>query len=90
MGRSVPTYRTIVKQIIREWQPFRRKLDRESQEAFDRVMVKMQLHRDAGSYACLPNPVDSMMLSALVEYQKLALKLLKAELHEFFERNRRD
>ena len=65
----------IVKQIIQEWKPIRRKLDREGQEAFDRVMIKMQLHRDAGSYACLPNPVETMLLSALVEYQKLLREL---------------
>ena len=86
MGRSCPTYRTVVKQIIREWQPFRRKLDREGQEAFDSVMVKMQMHSDAGAYAAFCNPVETMFMSAMIEYQKLARKLLMEQIRECFDR----
>ena len=90
MGRSCPTYRSEVKNIIHSWKLFHRRLDREEQEAFDRVMIKIQLHSDAGSYAALPNVVESMFLSAFVEYRKRMRELLLAEIHEVFKRNRLD
>ena len=51
MGRTCPTYRTLLEDEIRSWETFRRALRKEDQEAFDRLMEKVRTHASASSNA---------------------------------------
>jgi hypothetical protein len=52
------------------WQKFRRALRREDQAHLDRLFESARLHLQAGVYASNPCPLESMLLSMLLEHQK--------------------
>lgn len=70
MGRSVPTYRMVMEDVIREWGQFRRALRRDDQVAFDRMVNRARAHGSAGSYLGGAIPVETMFLSILVDMEK--------------------
>ena len=70
MGRTVPTYRRTLESIIREWGEFRRALDGEDREVFDRVMNRARRHSSASSYAALCDPLEAIIISILLEQEK--------------------
>jgi len=77
MGRTVPTYRRTLESIVREWGDFRRALDGEDREAFDRLMAKARRHSSASSYAALCDPLEAVLLSILLEQEKEITSLRK-------------
>lgn len=77
MGRTVPTYRRTLESIIREWGEFRRALDGEDREAFDRVMNRARRHSSASSYAALCDPLEAVIISILLEQEKEIVALKK-------------
>jgi hypothetical protein len=79
MGRTVPTYRRTLESIIREWGDFRRALDREDREAFDKVMARARKHSSASSYAALCDPLEAVLLSILLEQEKEIESLRKGD-----------
>lgn len=70
MGRTVPTYRRTLESIIREWGEFRRALDGDDREVFDRVMNRARRHSSASSYAALCDPLEAVIISILLEQEK--------------------
>jgi hypothetical protein len=70
LGRTVPTYRNILENLVSEWQEFRRALRKEDREAFDRLMEKARMHASAASYEARIDPVESMFMSILLEQEK--------------------
>lgn len=77
VGRTVPTYRTVLENLVEEWQGFRRALRREDQEAFDRLMEKARMHASAASYAARTDPMESLIISILLEQEKELVELKK-------------
>ena len=70
MGRTVLPYSHVWKEERGRWQKFRRALRRHDQEQFDRLFELARLHLQAGVYAANPWPLESMLLSMLLEHQK--------------------
>ena len=70
MGRTVPTYRRTLESIMREWGEFRRALDGDDREVFDRVMNRARRHSSASSYAALCDPLEAVIISILLEQEK--------------------
>lgn len=70
MGRTSPTYRRASERIIDEWKGFRRALPPEDREAFDHLLEHIRDHAAAGSNCESPDPVESMILSILLEHEK--------------------
>ncbi|MGC9308693.1 MAG: hypothetical protein ACP5FL_07965, partial [Thermoplasmatota archaeon] len=70
MGRTVATYRQRLKHIIQEWNGFKRALRREDRERFERLMRMAQRHASAASYQPRTDPMDSVVLSILLEMEK--------------------
>jgi hypothetical protein len=79
MGRTVLPYSHVWEEERSRWQKFRRALRREDQAQFDRLFELARLHLQAGVYASSPWPLESMLLSMLLEHQK-ALDALKERL----------
>jgi hypothetical protein len=71
MGRTVLPYSHVWEEERRRWQKFRRALRREDQTQFDRLFELARLHLQAGVYASNPWPLESMLLSMLLEHQKV-------------------
>jgi hypothetical protein len=80
MGRTVLPYSHAWEEERRRWLKFRRALRRADQAHLDRLFELARLHLQAGVYASNPWPLESMLLSMLLEHQK-ALGALEERLH---------
>lgn len=70
MGRTVIPYSQVWEEERRRWQKFRRALRKEDQVHLDRLFESARLHLQAGAYAAHPWPLESMLLSMLLEQHK--------------------
>jgi len=81
MGRTVVPYSRVMESERERLKPFRRALSKEDQAAFDRLFDRAKMHTSAGVYMTCPWPMDTILLSILLEHGKLIediLGLLKA------------
>jgi hypothetical protein len=70
MGRTVPSFRMLLEEIIVELSIFRRALHGEDKAAFDRLMNKARKHVSSCTVAPTLDPMDAVFLSILVEQEK--------------------
>jgi hypothetical protein len=70
MGRTVPSFRMLLDSIIMELGDFKRALRRHDQEVFDRIMDMAREHASASTVAAAVDPMDTIVLSILIEQQK--------------------
>ena len=70
MGRTVATYRQRLQTIIQEWNGFKKALRREDRERFEKLLRMAQRHASAASYQPRTDPMDSVVLSILLEMEK--------------------
>ncbi|MHB8070201.1 MAG: hypothetical protein ACYDIC_20095 [Desulfobaccales bacterium] len=70
MGRTVLPYSHVWEEERSRWLKFRRALRKEDQAHFDRLFELARLHLQAGVYASNPWPLESMLLSMLLEQEK--------------------
>ncbi len=85
MGRTVLPYSHVWEEERQRWQKFRRALRREDQAQFDHLFELARLHLQAGVYASNPWPLESMLLSMLLEHQKV-LSALEERLEKLEDR----
>jgi len=57
--------------------PFRRALTKEQQECFDSLFRHAKLHRPAGVLQAAPLPMESILLSMLLEHERMLQVVLK-------------
>jgi len=81
MGRTVPTFRVLLEEIIAELSVFRRALRGEDRAAFDSLMNKAREHASSCTVAPALDPMDAVFLSILVEQQKELNSLREAVMH---------
>jgi hypothetical protein len=77
MGRTVLPYSQVWEIERQRWQKFRRALRQEDQVHLDRLFELARLHLQAGVYASQPWPLESLLLSMLLEHQKALVALKK-------------
>lgn len=77
MGRTVPTYREILKKEKEKWQDFKNSLKERERKAFERLLENCEIHVSAGSQVKSPNPFREMTMSILLEQQKEIISLRK-------------
>ncbi len=77
MGRTVPSFRMLLEEIILELSVFRRALRGEDKIAFDSLMNKAREHASSCTVAPLLEPMDAVFLSILVEQEKEISSLKK-------------
>jgi hypothetical protein len=75
MGRTVLPYSHVWEEERSRWLKFRRALRKEDQVHLDRLFEAARLHLQAGVYASNPWPLESMLLSMLLEHQKALTNL---------------
>ena len=76
MGRTVPSFRAQLEQIIEELSVYRRALRGDDKIAFDDIMNKARQHASSCTLIPLFDPIDCILLSILLEQEK-EIKLLK-------------
>jgi hypothetical protein len=63
--------------MAQQWSDFRRALRKEDRDAFDSLMNNARMHASASTYAISLDPVESALLSMLLEHEKELLELRK-------------
>jgi len=85
MGRTLPTYNTLILQELEreEWRKFRRALRKEDQDLFDELFIAPKTQMQAGAYASNAKPFETMLICMLIELKKelriLEQKVARAE-----------
>ncbi len=69
MGKSVPTFRRELDRIESEWKKFRKALRSDERESFDELFMKAKKHASAAQYQANPDPMESVLLSMILEQQ---------------------
>ena len=75
MGRTVLPFSQVLEQEVQEWKKFRRGLRKEDQQFLDRLFEKARLHVQAGVYASRPWPFETILVSILLEHEKVLVEL---------------
>ena len=70
MGRTVPSFRMLLEEMIAELSVFRKALHGEDKDAFDDIMNKARKHASSCTVAPTLDPMDAVFLSILIEQQK--------------------
>lgn len=75
VGRTVLPIAQILQQERDEWAKFRRALRKEDQRAFDEMFDIVKYHSAACAYASRSVPMESIVVSILIEHQKTIARL---------------
>ena len=67
MGHTEPTHRMAVDMIERKFGDFRRTLRPIDRERLDKIFDYARQHGDAGTMTNVPNKVDVVLISAMLE-----------------------
>lgn len=70
MGRTVPTYRMHLESVLSSWTDYRRALRKKDRELFDRLTVKARQHASAASFCAHLDPLETALLSILLEMER--------------------
>jgi hypothetical protein len=70
MGRTVPSFLSLLEEIIVELSVLRRAMRGEDKAAFDSLMNKVREHASSCIIAPTLDPMDAVFLSILVEQEK--------------------
>ena len=76
MGRTVMPFSYVLEQERERWKGFRRSLDKEDQEAFDRLFGRAKFHTHASVYMSHAWPLETILLSSFLEHEKMLGEIL--------------
>ena len=71
MGRTVPTFRCVIESFGIEWGDYKKALRSADREAFEAVLNHARKHAAAGHNFPNPNPFEPIMLSIILEHEKM-------------------
>ena len=77
MGKTVASYRIALDRELQKWSGFARALRRDDRKAFDQLMDTCRNLASAGSNSTRPVIFESMVMSILLNQQKILNKLEK-------------
>ncbi len=80
LGRTVPSFRMQLEEIILELSIFRRALRGDEKDAFDNIVNKARRHASSCTVAPTLDPMDAVFLSILIE-QQMEIKSLREALN---------
>ncbi|WP_411822139.1 hypothetical protein [Leptospira sp. 'Mane'] len=84
MGRTVVPYSRQIQQIESNLIEFRRGLRKKDQEVFDELIRDAKLQVQAGVMASSPYPIDSMLLTMVIQLKK-EVSSLKTQMEQLKE-----
>ncbi|MCZ8343274.1 MAG: hypothetical protein O9301_09610 [Leptospira sp.] len=77
MGRTIAPYSRQILQIEDSLSEFRRSLRKVDQEIFDGLIRNAKMQVQTGVMAASPYPIDSMLLTMMIELKKEIIELQK-------------
>jgi len=91
MGRTVPTFRNMIELFGLEWCDFKRALRYDDKNTFDDLLNHARKHGASGTNMVNPNPFEPIVISILIEHEKLIKKLMIKNNEKYLEfKNARD
>ena len=78
MGRTAPTYRLLIEQVLAEWGPYRRALRTADRRTYDTMVNHARERASAGSNLADLDPTTPMLLSVLLAHETEILRLRRA------------
>lgn len=78
MGRTAPTYRMLLEQVLAEWGPYRRALRTADRATFDRMVNHAREHASAGSNLADADPTTPILLSIMLAHEAELVRLRRA------------
>ena len=76
MGRTIPSYRIASEMERWKWRPFRKFLDKENRKFFDEMFSHSRLYNAAGTMACRPVLIHTILISIIFEHYKQLRKIV--------------
>ena len=76
MGRTIPSYRIASEMERWKWRPFRKFLDKENRKFFDEMFSYSRLYNAAGTMACRPVLIHTILISIIFEHYKQLRKIV--------------
>jgi hypothetical protein len=76
MGRTIPSYRIASQMVIWIWRPFRKALDKQDRKVFDEMLSIPRLYNAAGTMACRPVLIHTILMSIIFEHYKQLTKIV--------------
>ena len=76
MGRTIPSFRIASEMERWKWRPFRKLLDKEDRKIFDEMFSYSRLYNAAGTMACRPFLIHTILISILFEHYKQLRKIV--------------
>ncbi len=78
MGRTAPTYRMLIEQVLAEWGPYRRALRAADRGTYDRMVNHARERGSAGSNLADLDPTTPILLSVLLAHEAELVRLRRA------------
>ena len=75
MEKTVLPFSQVLDQEVQEWKKFRRALQKEDQQFLDQLFEKASLHVSASGDASRPWPLETILISILLEHEKALAEL---------------
>jgi hypothetical protein len=75
MGRTIPSYRLASEREKEKWKVFRQQLNKNDRKKFDEMMSYPKLYNSAGSNACRPELIHTILMSMIFEHYKQLIRL---------------
>jgi hypothetical protein len=76
MGRTIPSYRIASEMETWKWRPFRKLLGKQDRKIFDEMFSFSRLYNAAGTMACRPVLIHTILMSIIFEHYKKLTKLV--------------
>jgi hypothetical protein len=81
MGRTIPSFRIASEMERWKWRPFRKLLDKQDRKVFDEMLSIPRLYNVAGTMACRPVLIHTILMSIIFEHYKQLAKLLSKKIN---------
>ena len=75
MGRTIPSFRIASEMETLKWRPFRKLLDKQDRKVFDEMLSISRFYNVAGTMACRPVLIQTILMSMIFEHYKQLSKL---------------
>jgi hypothetical protein len=76
MGRTAMPFSYVLEKEHGRWKDFRKCLNKENWEAFDRLFDRAKFHTSAAVYTAPPWPLEIILLSICLEHEKMLGEIL--------------
>ncbi|MEM3084564.1 MAG: hypothetical protein QXU32_07905 [Nitrososphaerales archaeon] len=81
MGRTIPSFRTLLNAEIAKWRTFRNNLPSDDKAVFDELMNSSKLHSSAASCSLRTNVFEALCMAIILDHQK-RLEAMATELEQ--------